>query len=70
MQIYVSEHVLYVPYFPSENDIRQTTQKFLIDWDTHRDLTRTGYWNFMEESRLLCILTISLDHTDSTIFTA
>jgi len=70
MQIHVSECVLYVPCFPSENDTRQTTRKFLIDRDTHRDLASTGYWNFTEESRLSCMLTISLDHTDVTILTA
>ena len=41
-----------------------------FDRDAHRDLTSTGYWDFVEESRLSCMSTISLDHTDNTIFTA
>ena len=48
----------------------QTTRKNLMDRDAHRDLTSLGYWNFVDESRLSCMSTISLDHTDNTIFTA
>jgi len=41
-----------------------------FDRDVHRDLNITSYWDFVEESRLSCMSTISLDHTDDTTFTA
>jgi len=46
----------------------QTTREILIETFIETWLAR--YWDFIERSRLSCMSTISLDHTDVTILTA
>jgi len=46
----------------------QTTWEILIE--TFIETWLACYWDFIEESRLSCMSTISLDHTHDTIFTA
>jgi len=53
---------------PKHSIAGQTTREILIETFIETWLAR--YWDFIEESRLSCMSTISLDHTDVTILTA